>query len=170
MIRRWDYFRGDKVNLKIIENERPLWTLKYLEEVCKHTKSFGNDILLAENEIKNNINKGSPDIRIDISDSICFEIYEDDNFIGDIVLVKDRNSSGEFFYDISILIFSEYQFNGYGYKALSLFVDEYLGKLPIEAFIRKENPFFNAIKNILLKVGFLETEDKQILVYDKLTI
>lgn len=159
------------MNLKIIENEKPLWTLKYLEEVCKHTKSFGNDILLGANEIKNNINKGSPDIRIDILDSRCFEIYEDDNFIGDIVLVKDRNNSGEFFYDISILIFSEYQFNGYGYKALSLFVeDEYLDELPIEAFIRKENPFFNVIKNILLKVGFSETEDKQVFVYNKLTI
>ncbi|MCC0642587.1 MULTISPECIES: N-acetyltransferase [unclassified Clostridioides] len=165
--------------MELILNEYPRFTKKHLDFLKKYEDSYG--LIINQEEYRReleNINNGNPSPRNN-NCSKCYEIYDDNAYIGDIIVHEryDVYKNGIFVdnifgneekeeYDnekytfnkkneIDIAIFDDYKEQGYAYNAIKMLLDEY-GKdeLCFQALIREENKQKERVERILNKVGF----------------
>jgi hypothetical protein len=137
--------------MKLIQNENPLWSKKHLDFFKEYEQSYGINISEDDYQAElNNIVNGRPSQRCFL-DQKCYGIYENEHYLGDIIINEDN--------EIDIFIFDEYSGNGYAYGALKLFLEEYqiIGAC-VEAIIRGKNDDKEKIKSVLKKLGFIKGE------------
>lgn len=132
--------------IKINFNGRPKLTRKHLDFLIKYKDAYC--VSISEEKYDELICKMKEDKDIDRYDENqkCYEIFDENLYIGDIL-----------FYDneISILIFDEYANKDYEFKAIKLFLEKYY--LDIQCFkvvIRKGNGNIEIVEKLLLKLGF----------------
>ncbi|MPM99147.1 hypothetical protein SDC9_146338 [bioreactor metagenome] len=137
--------------MKLVQNESPKFTKKHMDFLKKYEKSYGIEISqdYYKKEI-NNILNGEPSPRCD-SDQRCYEIFEGELYLGDIIVNEDN--------EIDILIFDEHTGNKYAYRAIKLFLEEhYVRGVCFEAVVRGKNNDKEKIKKVLTKAGFRNVE------------
>lgn len=130
-------------------NKQARWSKKHLDFLIKHKDAYGIDISedSYNNEISN-INRGQATLRCRENQK-CYEIYNEEAYIGDIVLEEDN--------EISIIIFDEYSGKGHAYNAISLLIKEEKINY-LEAVVRPSNQNKN-IKKLLSKLGFVNKNE-----------
>ncbi|ABS42022.1 GNAT family N-acetyltransferase [Clostridium botulinum] len=134
--------------MKLILNERPKLTKKHLNFAIAHKNAYGVSISDEEyDELLCNIAEDKFIDRYDRSQK-CYEIYDNDVYIGDILFCHYDN-------EISISIFDEYANKGYAYRAIKLFLEKYYLDIHwFEAVIKEKNKNMEIVEKLLLKLGF----------------
>lgn len=141
-------------NLELKKKTNPLWTEKHLENVrlSSFKEAYGFEFTEEQiNEQRTKIRNGSSERRIS-EDMECYEIWDDNIYIGDIsVNLSFENPEPE----IDIIIFAEYVGRGYAKKAIERFID-FEGKdfNIIRCTVRHENPNLSKVENIIENLGF----------------
>lgn len=133
--------------LRIDENKNPLFTQKHIEHLKKYKNNYGLNIG-AEEFLKeeDNISKGQASKRCG-ENQRCFEIYDNDDYIGDITITNIKENNDE----LDLVIFDEYENKGYAKEAIKEFIEIYfngIGKI-LDVIIREDNTNKNKIKHIL---------------------
>ncbi|MBU3204707.1 GNAT family N-acetyltransferase [Clostridium algidicarnis] len=130
-------------------NKQARWSQKHLDFLIMHREAYGVDISEeAYNKEISNINRGEATLRC-TKNQKCYEIYNEEVYIGDIVLEEDN--------EISIIIFDEYSGKGHAYNAITLLIEE-KKKNYLEAVVRPSNQNKN-IKKLLSKLGFINKNE-----------
>lgn len=130
-------------------NKQARWSKKHLDFLIMHKDAYGIDI--SEDNYNNeisNINRGQATLRCGENQK-CYEIYDEEVYIGDIVLEEDN--------EISIIIFDEFSGKGHAYNAISLLIKEEKINY-LEAVVRHSNQNEN-IKKLLSKLGFVKKNE-----------
>lgn len=153
--------------MKIIENKEAVWTLNHIEHMRKYKKNYG--VYIEEKDFLeeiDKINQGKPD-RLINSKQRCFDIFIENELIGNITISLLEERKGE----LCIVIFDQYTGNGYAKEAIKQFIDMYSRQIQdgyiIEVVIKAENPIKNKIIKIIESNGFQYkfTTTKKNLVY-----
>lgn len=133
--------------MNIIENKNPLWTNQHIQHLMKYKENYGLNITdKAFLDELSNIERGKASKRCS-EEQKCFEIYIEDEYIGDITINKICNEHNE----LDILIFDEYSDKGYAKEAINRFEKIYFDEIGIilDVIIKKNNPNKNKVKYIL---------------------
>lgn len=136
--------------LELRKNVNPLWTEKHLESIQLFKEAYGLNFTNKQiNDQRIKIRNATSDRRV--SDGmICYEIYDDNIYIGDITVTLIEKKP-----EIDIMIFLEHGGKGYAKKALQRYID-FEGREfdVIECTVRHKNPNLLKVKNIIEEVGF----------------
>ena len=152
--------------MRFIENHQPVFTEKHLDHLERYRTSYGEgyftpEAIAAERE---NVKNGNPSPRCG-ADSKCFEIYREGQHIGDIILILNnvatKGQQPDLRYELDFTIFHEFSRQGNAKQALHEFLPFYRERFnhPLEALVRKTNPFFDRFEHLLLNAGFVFDED-----------
>lgn len=136
--------------IELRKNINPLWSEKHLENVKLFKEAYGLNFTDEEiNDQRIKIRNGTSDRRVG-EDMECYEIYDDNIYIGDITVNLYYEKP-----EIDIIIFTEHGVKGYAKKAIQRFIDfEGRDFDIIECTVRHENPNLSKVKNIIEELGF----------------
>lgn len=143
--------------MKIIKNDKPLWTREHLAHYQKYRDVYGLELTNAEIEQEIRLlDCGSPGRRYS-PETFCFDIYTAaGELAGDITLTPvDRGNDS---YEVNIVIFDQYSGRGYAQEAVAELIalaQSSYNIQSIEAVVKSTNPEMNAARRILEKQGFV---------------
>ncbi|GAA3647353.1 GNAT family N-acetyltransferase [Asaccharospora irregularis] len=148
--------------MNIVENKNPLWTNEHIQHLRKYKENYGLYITEQEfSEELSNIEQGKPSKRC-VDAQRCFEIYKDEEYIGDITITKIEDKHNE----LDIVIFDKCANKGYAKEAINKFEKIYFDEIGtvLDVIIREDNPNKDKVKSILEAndfklVGYNDYED-----------
>lgn len=133
--------------MNIVENRNPLWTNEHIQHLRKYKSNYGLHITEQEflDELSN-IEQGKPSKRCGDAQR-CFEIYKDEEYIGDVTITKIKDKHNE----LDIAIFDKCANKGYAKEAINKFEKIYFDEIGIvlDVIIREDNPNKNKVKYIV---------------------
>ena len=141
--------------IRLVLNNDAMWTEDDFEYYERHREAF-QDFKMPEDDIANSC------MRADGQNTHFYEIYNDDERVGDLLLTRviDNNEAPlkDMGWEIVIAIYDAYQQQGYGRGAIGqLFKMKCLNTL--FAYVNFRNPIKGKIESMLQKLGFVFDED-----------
>ncbi|MGB8954494.1 MAG: GNAT family N-acetyltransferase [Tumebacillaceae bacterium] len=147
--------------MQFIQNHTPVFTERHLDHLERYRAAYGEDMFtpdaVAHERAK--IASGYPSPRCG-KNSICFEVFEQGEHIGDAILIFNDVGSEERC-ELDFSIFHEHAGQGMGKRMLREFVAFYKDQYtqPLEALVRKANPSAEHVVHLLESAGFVFEED-----------
>lgn len=147
--------------MQFIQNDKPVFTERHLDHLERYRAAYGEDTFTSDAiaQERTLIENGYPSPRCG-KNSICYEVFEQGEHIGDVVLIFNQVGAEERG-ELDFSIFHEHAGQGLGKRMLQEVVAFYKNefKQPLEALVRKANPSAAHVVHLLESAGFVYEED-----------
>ena len=144
--------------IRIVRDYNPILTVQRLNHIYQYSEVYNLNI----SEDKYNsllIQIQNQDVNLD-NTSIYFELYNNENHIGDITVVPITTFNQENHYELCISIFDEFSHNGFARTSIHEFVTgDYLDFQYLDAMIHNNNSNKNHLVEILFDNNFEEVNN-----------